>query len=396
MRIGFVSAWNERGSSYVTKQYMEALSENNELFLYERGSDNNLFIKHNLKLSICHGLKLGGTRINFRHFKRWYSKNKIDILFFNEQHDFDTVFKTKKDNSTIIVGTYVDYYKKSWIPFFKLYDFLICNTMRHFNVFEKLGNAFFVRWGTDVSLFNNEKVTKNNSYITFFHSAGMSFRKGTRELIDVFYSGHFGKKSKLIIHTQIPIKNFTDLTVDELAQNNIEIIEKTVPAPGLYHMGDVYVYPTSLDGLGLTIYEALSCGMPVITTDCQPMNEAVNNDVGRLIKVSNFISRDDGYYWPLCVIDQESLASALSYYINNNFDNQRLNARKRAVELYDWGKQKSIVRDIFANDSRTKITQSECKNIEKKLFSLRKIKRKELFLDILPDFFVSFIRNLKD
>ena len=35
---------------------------------------------------------------------------------------------------------------------------------------------------------------------------------------------------------------------------------------GLFSTGDVYVYPTIKEGVGLTITEAMCTGMPVVTT----------------------------------------------------------------------------------------------------------------------------------
>jgi glycosyltransferase involved in cell wall biosynthesis len=57
--------------------------------------------------------------------------------------------------------------------------------------------------------------------------------------------------------------------------SRIEFIEKTIPAPGLYFRGDVFVYPTRLEGIGLCVPEALACGLPVITTENSPMNKFV-------------------------------------------------------------------------------------------------------------------------
>ena len=66
----------------------------------------------------------------------------------------------------------------------------------------------------------------------------------------------------------------------------IEFIEKTVSAPGLYFRGDVYLYPTRLEGIGLTICEALASGLPVITTNDAPMNEfVIDGETGYLVDV---------------------------------------------------------------------------------------------------------------
>ena len=72
---------------------------------------------------------------------------------------------------------------------------------------------------------------------------------------------------------------------------------ETVAAPGLYHLGDIYVYPSILDGLGLTVAEALSCGLPCIVPDNAPMNEFIQSGInGRIADVEYLYARSDGYF----------------------------------------------------------------------------------------------------
>ena len=36
---------------------------------------------------------------------------------------------------------------------------------------------------------------------------------------------------------------------------------------GLFNLGDVYIYPTHMEGVGLTITESMATGLPVVTTN---------------------------------------------------------------------------------------------------------------------------------
>ena len=50
-------------------------------------------------------------------------------------------------------------------------------------------------------------------------------------------------------------------------------------------MGDVYIYPTNKEGIGLTITEAMCSGMPVVTSNYPTMTEWLDDDKeGRLIR----------------------------------------------------------------------------------------------------------------
>ena len=312
-----------------------------------------MFAKNNPKWdlpNVTWDILIGSDRITPDLFFEWIERMKIEVLFFNEQRNFEIIALTKKKYPRTLLGAYVDYYTEDLLQAFNLVDFVVCNTRRHYEAMEKHPQRFYLRWGTDVGLFKPTEEKDLNNEVTFFHSVGMAPRKGTDILLDAYIHGKLYEKSKLIIHTQIPLETVTNYSTEKLKPYpNIIVIEKTVPAPGLYSLGDVYVYPTRLDGLGLTMYESLACGLPVITTNAPPMNEIIDDNVGRLVDVERFYCRSDGYYWPLAKCDEESLIEAMNYYIENPkaILMQRREARKRAETLYDWSKQTSEVNRVF-------------------------------------------------
>ena len=160
---------------------------------------------------------------------------------------------------------------------------------------------------------------------------------------------------KLILHLQTDLKKiFPDLkkTINHLEQEEkLEIINRTIQRPGLYHMGDVYVYPSRLDGIGLTIAEAISCGLPIIVPDTPPMNEFALSKGSELVKISRLYSRYDGYYWPQCHIDVHDLSAKMEQFV---FHSDRLrqfsqNARKYALEKLNWRKNSIDLTEILFN-----------------------------------------------
>jgi glycosyltransferase involved in cell wall biosynthesis len=132
-------------------------------------------------------------------------------------------------------------------------------------------------------------------------------------------------------------------------EERLRIITGTVSAPGLYHLGDVYVYPSRLDGIGLSVPEALACGLPVITCDQPPMNEFVNSSNGRLVPVRRLYPRRDGYYWEQCEIDEEMLCREMQYFVD---DATRAIEMKRAARAYaeenlNWKHNSAGLSEIF-------------------------------------------------
>ena len=70
-----------------------------------------------------------------------------------------------------------------------------------------------------------------------------------------------------------------------------QIINKTISAPGLYYEGDVYVYLSRLDGIGLTVAESIAAGMPILVPDDAPMNEfAIDKKINTFLYVNCIFS----------------------------------------------------------------------------------------------------------
>lgn len=387
MRIGFVSAWYERGAAYVTRAYLDLVKDVHDVFVYARGGGSSESNSPEWNQDyVTYGYELPGTEINYKHFSKWIEINRIDRLFFNEQREFSILYRLKLDHPDVVIGAYIDYYTVDTIPKFAVYDYLICNTKRHYSAFSWHPQCYYVPWGTDTELYNAAQRKKSEK-VRFFHSMGTTTRKGTASLINAFIAANFGDKAELIIHTQIPISVVTSLSNSELREKNISVIEKTVPAPGLYYCGDVYVYPTKLDGLGLTVFEALASGMPVITTDFAPMNEIVTEDLGKLVSVQRVYCRGDGYYWPMTDVDEKALASAMQYYVMHCDELCVIQRKCRsfAVSELNWKDRQPLVLKCFE--------QSRCINFNKNQYMsnvvredrARKSRIRQDILYLLPD-----------
>jgi len=359
MKVGIVTTWFERGAAVVSKQYKELLDYNHEVYIYARGGEEYAINDPNWDAPFVHWGKrikeIKGTWIDLDDFNDWIIQTQIEIIFFNEQQWWPVVLFCKKRG--IKIGSYIDYYTEETINYYSLYDFLICNTKRHYEIFNWHKQCYYISWGTNTTLYKPENINKVKDKIVFFHSCGMSpvSRKGTDVLLEAF-NLITSDKCHLIIHSQVDLKQYLNPRHLEIVNNLIErnkltLIIKTIPAPGLYYLGDVYVYPTKLEGIGLTIIEAISSGLPTIVPNHPPMNEFVNDKTGKLITIKNLYSRADGYYWPQCEIDMNSFLDQMIYYINDfkNLQIHKTNARNFAIENFEWKDRVKIVNNAFVN-----------------------------------------------
>lgn len=375
MKIGIVTTWFERGAAYVSKQYEQLLEKENDVFIYARGGEkyakgNDIWDRKNVTWGAKAIFQINGTPINKKDFKQWINTNKIEILLFNEQQWWPPVVWAKEWG--IKVGSYIDYYTEETVPLFEIYDFLICNTMRHYSAFSWHNNCHYLPWGTDINLFTPQEKKKDIGKLVFFNSAGHNpDRKGVGPLLLAFNKVSSNKNVKLVIHTQVNLKNYyphlSDI-IDKLLQHNkLEVITQTVSAPGLYYLADVYCYISKLDGIGLTVPEALSCGLPVITPNNAPMNEFIQDNVnGKLVDVQKLFCRKDAYYWPQLEVNDESLVNCLQYYIDNikKIDMYKKDARKYAVDNLNWFQREDELANIFYNSIKNNIGKDIIKKIK--------------------------------
>jgi len=345
MNIGIVTTWAETGAGHVSRAYQQAFEGEHVVYIYARGAQSTrndpLWDLPNVTWAPYHPCSTG---IFEKHFAKWVKRYSIDALLFNEQRYWRTVVVARKLG--VLIGAYVDYYTADTVGFFNLYDFLISNTKRHYMVFKDHPQSCYCPWGTQLHIYKPQPPKKTRP-VTFIISAGMSGayartqswmdRKGVGLSMRVFQRVH--GDSRLIVLSQIPLSECPyDWQQAVINDRRIDFLVGTFnPVP--YTLGDVYVYPSRLDGIGLTLPEALSCGLPAITTNCPPMNEFVEDGrSGKLIDVTEFHSRPDGYYWAEAICDEESLYNAFQYYVHHPdiVLSQGANARLLAEEKLSW------------------------------------------------------------
>lgn len=360
MNVGIVTAWFPSGAGVVSKQYEKTLKIAHDVYIYCRGGSARNQPEWNGKNVTWAYPHPASTGIYRWHFNHWIKNNNLDLVIFNEQRYWKPVIWAKKRG--ILVGAYIDYYTADTIPFFKLYDFLICNTKRHHKVFCDFPQSIFIKWGTLIKQYSPVIMTPIRP-TTFIISAGWDGlyasstpwmdRKGIGVTLRAFT--RVKGNCKLIVLSQVPLEKCPKqwdeiIRVDPRIEFQFGSHNKTP-----YNLGDIYVYPSRLDGIGLTLTEALSCGLPAITTDNAPMNEFVQHNInGFLVDVEEFRGRPDGYYWAESICDEDCLKDAIQRYIDNPdlILDHSINARRIAEEQMDWEKN-----SYFLNDWITKISR---------------------------------------
>jgi glycosyltransferase involved in cell wall biosynthesis len=365
MNIGIVTTWFERGAAYVSRQYRMALEPKHTCFIYARGGE--VRTRKDSSWDDPHvtwgkpGVMPVETSMDLADFARWIETNKLDIVWFNEQYWWEPVLLCHRMG--IKTGGYMVTYREDEIPLHGSFDFLTCNTRQYYDVFKWHPQAHFLPWGTDLNVFKPQSLDPvEPGKVTFFHSAGLNpHRKGTWMLVRAF--SRLDDRAKLVIHSQVPLEKYLKeewgLVEKLLAEKRLTLHIGTVGAPGLFHLGDVYVYPTLIDSLGLTVAEALGCGLPVVIPDNAPMTEFMDETCGRKVRIARYYSRTDGHYWPQCLVDEDDLVAKMQEYVDRA---DKIGELKRAARAYaeknlSWGEHMKRIPEVF--ESARKLTPAE-------------------------------------
>lgn len=145
----------------------------------------------------------------------------------------------------------------------------------------------------------------------------------------------------------------------ELRENGgrIHINTESIPydkLPQLYQLGDVFVSPNMSEAFGLTILEAMSCGIPVIVSDFGGQTDFVNNQSGWFIKGNKKeVTWDlmyEGIRW------QEPNIDDLQYILRKVYENLKSSIEikglfaRHIAEQYTWNKTALSLIETFNNN----------------------------------------------
>jgi glycosyltransferase involved in cell wall biosynthesis len=111
---------------------------------------------------------------------------------------------------------------------------------------------------------------------TFVLPIGYGWRNDRRQAAKVVSAFHRinDPSARLILYTQ---SRWPEGSV--INDRRIEYREGNLPSPAdIWEEGDIAILPHAYEGYGRTVLEAMSCGLPTLTTDADPMNLFQHDD----------------------------------------------------------------------------------------------------------------------
>ena len=272
---------------------------------------------------------------------------------------------------------------ESWIRYCNMMDEIWVPTEWDKKKFKKAGvqvPIYIIHQGIDPNYFHPDyapmKVDAKESF-KFVCNASWFPRKNLRNLIIAFQSEFARKEDVCLILKTIDLglnkgieKELADIPKSKMSAN-VYVKEEDMPdshMPSLYTMADCFVLPTHGEGWGLPMFEALACGIPVITTGYGAPNETLRDDKGEPLPGVHFIEHkpaisDEPYVYIEGKTWAEPNLQHLKQLMRKVYVNQQAE-KKKAMETskiirkkYSWENVCLKIRDRLEDIYKNKLAE---------------------------------------
>jgi glycosyltransferase involved in cell wall biosynthesis len=166
--------------------------------------------------------------------------------------------------------------------------------------------------------------------------------KNHQLLIKAFsqYLEKYKIKTKLYILGDGILRNKYELLIDSLSLNDCVVLPGFVRNPiSYFKSSDLFVLSSNHEGLGNVIIEALGCGLPVVSTDCEsgPSEILADGKFGSLVPIN----------------DIEKLSEAIFNGIVSEQDSHKLKLRAKDFSVQKIGEEyiKVLFDDVIKNEA---------------------------------------------
>ena len=368
-KIGLVTAWGECGMGYVAKNWAHTFDKYQSKLEYEIYSRAHSWLTpfRWKGENVINGPET--MDIDTPHFWNWIEKFKPDILFFQDQNIYGKsqmqgeVLKLRKKGIKLI--NYPDWIKRGDIEKYKgLYDVNLSHVKRNHKwlVDAQVESPIYIPWGVIIDNFPFLKRQVKDKIKFYINIGTGTRRKGYSQIpraLNKMKGNLFKRLCNPAQHNFSFIATSIENSKDRIDQYffkyfnnhpNCKLYFETADNSlgGLFDYGDIYIYPTTREGIGLTITEAMCSGMPVVTSDYPTMNEWIDDGIeGRLIKISKI--QKSSMPMGKVFIDTSNLANIMLDYIKfpDKVTAQSISARKRVEKDYNWDDRDEDILKLF-------------------------------------------------
>lgn len=192
--------------------------------------------------------------------KEYFETYRPDVIIFMETPFNESIYNISKKHNVKTVGIpmHETFTARRLYP-----DFLICPCI---TAYEKAREAdkvlLFLPISTELFPF---KLRTGHDFVLNIGYNGVYDRRQSRKIVEAFK--RLPEEAKLFIHAQDKLED--DLDVND-PRITVEVGNYELPRTG-YERGDILIAPQAYGGYERSILEGMASGMPVLTTNADPM-----------------------------------------------------------------------------------------------------------------------------
>jgi glycosyltransferase involved in cell wall biosynthesis len=195
-------------------------------------------------------------------------------------------------------------------------------------------NISVIRNGVDINLFSpNNSKRESDENVDFVYVGRLSYDKGVHLLLDAFQEYHSeNPKTRLTLIGDGMLKHQLDGCVDDGSICWLGAIEHN-EIPSVLQKMDAFVIPQNIGGLGLSVLEAMGCGLPVITTAIGETVRLLGKDEGILVEPKNV----------------KAIVEAMRVLAEDRKLRRKMGmqCRKKVEENYSWQTQIGQIEEVY-------------------------------------------------
>ncbi len=325
MNAGVVTKWFNRGQPVVGRYLRSALDElGHETFVLarpkkERGPMPGALERDDVwdQPRVTEG---SSYDIPAAEYERWVADNQIEVVFCDQNYQFEEV-RGLRDRGVRTVGRFVwEHFSPEHVEGAKAaYDVVYSFTRAEQARYAELGiESPYVTWGCHPELVAVgdaiQRQRQSEGIVRLIFPGGfLGHRKPIEQVIDAF-TRTADPRLRLLVKTQVKRKQLRPVRQAAEDDRRIEILvddEATADHLQRFASCDACVAPARWEGLGLPLYEAMAFGMPVVTNDDPPLNEAIRDEVNGLLVGSTTDGETTRSGIPVHTPDVADLAAAM-------------------------------------------------------------------------------------
>ncbi|HEX2128201.1 MAG TPA: glycosyltransferase, partial [Solirubrobacterales bacterium] len=300
MKVGLVTKWFNRGQPVVARQLRSAVEElGHETYVLARPKKERGPRPGALDLDDVWDqpgvTQASSYDIPLDEYRRWVETNGIEAILCDQNYQFDELGELRR-GGVRTVGRFVwehftaEHAAGAQEAFDVIYSFTRVERARY----AEMGiDSPYVRWGCHPELLPYAQTPRRaeGEEVWFVFPGGfLGHRKPLEPVLSAFSSVR-DERLRLLVKAQVERRKLVE-PAERASERDGRIVLRVADQPQDEHLRelascDVCVAPARWEGLGLPLYEAIAFGMPAITNDAPPMNEAIEDGVNGILVPSH-------------------------------------------------------------------------------------------------------------